>query len=75
MNQYLFGQGYWSYIKGALEEKPVIIEANYPAWEQGVSLLMYFLETYVHDHMLSHILDAKVIGVTSKGHSKRKLLS
>ena len=37
MNQYLVGQGYWSSIKGAFEEKPAITNGNYPAWAQGVS--------------------------------------
>ena len=59
MNQYLVGQGYWNYIKGALENKPDIKNANYPTWEQGASRVMYCLATYVHDHMLSHIRDAK----------------
>ena len=35
MNQYLVGQGYWSYIIGAHENKPEITHANYPTWEQG----------------------------------------
>ena len=30
MNQYLVGQGYWSYINGALENKPDITNTNYP---------------------------------------------
>ena len=59
MNQYLVGQGYWSYINGAQENKPEITNANYPMWDQGASWVMYCLETCVHDHMLSHIRDAK----------------
>ena len=59
MNQYLVGQGYWSYINGAEENKPEITNANYPTWEQGASRVMHFLETCVHDHMLSHIRDAE----------------
>mgnify|MGYP002775871015 FL=1 len=59
MNQYLVGQGYWSYINGAQENKPEITNANYPTWEQGASRVMYCLATCVHDHMLSHIRDAK----------------
>jgi hypothetical protein len=59
MNQYLVGQGYWSYINGALENKPDITHATYPTWEQGASRVMYCLATCVHDHMLSHIHDAK----------------
>ena len=59
MNQYLVGQDYWSYITGALENKPEITNGNYLVWEQGASPVMYCLEKYVHDHMLSHIRDAK----------------
>ena len=59
MNQYLVGQGYWSYIIGAHENKPEITHANYPTWEQGTSRVLYCLTTCVHDHMLSHIRDAK----------------
>ena len=39
MNQYLVGQGYWSYIIGAQENKPEITHANYPT-----------LVVSVHDH-------------------------
>ena len=59
MNQYLVGQGYWSYINGAQENKPETTHANYPTWEQGASRVMYCLATCVNDHMLSHIRDAK----------------
>ena len=59
MNQYLVGQGYWSYINDTQENKPEITNANYPTWEQGASQIMYYLATCVHDHMLSHIRDAK----------------
>ena len=59
MKQYLVGQGYWSYIIGAHEDKPETIHANYPTWEQGASRVLYCLATCVHDHMLSHIRDAK----------------
>ena len=60
MNQYLVGQGYRTYINNAQENKPEITNANYPTWEQGVSRVMYCLTTCVHDHMLSHIRDAKM---------------
>ena len=60
MRQYLVSQGYWSYINGALENKPDNTNANYPTWEQGASRVMYCLATCVHDHMLSHIRDAKM---------------
>ena len=46
-------------MNGALENKPDITTANYPTWEQGASRVMYCLATCVHDHMLSHIRDAK----------------
>ena len=59
MKQYLVGQGYWSYIIGAHEEKPETTHANYPTWEQGASRVLYCLATCVHDHMLSHVRDAK----------------
>ena len=58
MNQYLVSQGYWSYMNGALENKPDITNANYPTWEQGASWVMYFLATFVLDHMLSRIRNA-----------------
>ena len=59
MNQYLVGQRYWTYINDGQENKPEITNANYPTWEQGANRVMYFLATCVHDHMLSHIRDAK----------------
>ena len=60
MNQCFVGQGYWSYITGALENKPEITNVNYPMWDQGASRVMYCLATCVHDHMLSHIQDTKM---------------
>ena len=39
--------------------KPNITNANYPTWEKGASRVMYCLATCVHDHMFSHIRDAK----------------
>ena len=59
MTQYLVGQGYWSYITGALENKPDITNANNPTREQATSRVMYCLAKCVHDHMLSHIWDTK----------------
>ena len=58
LTQTLVGQGYWSYINDALENKPNITNANYPMWDQGASRVMYCLATCVHDHMLNHIRDA-----------------
>ena len=59
MNQYLVGQGYWSYINDAQENQPDPKNADYSTWEQAASRVMYFLETRVHVHMLRHIRDAK----------------
>ena len=59
MTQYLVGQGYWSYINGAQENRPDSKNADYATWEQAASRVMYCLATCVHDHMLSHIRDAK----------------
>ena len=41
------------------ENKLEITHANYPTWEQGASRVLYCLATCLHDHMLSHIRDAK----------------
>ena len=60
MNQYLVGQGYWSYINDAQENRPDPKNADYSTWEQATSRVMYCLATCVHDHMLSHIQDAKM---------------
>ena len=43
MHQYLVGQGYWSYIKGAHENQPNSTHADYPALEQAVSRVLYCL--------------------------------
>ena len=59
MHQYLVGQGYWSYIQGAHENQPDSTHANYPAWEQATSSVMYCLALCVHDHMLGYIRDSK----------------
>ena len=59
MKHYLVGQGYWSYIIGAHEDQPIITDPEYATWEQASSRIMYCLATCVHDHMLSHIRDAK----------------
>ena len=59
MHQYLVGQGYWSYIKGAQEDRPDPKDANYATWEQAASRVMYCLATCVHDHMLGYIREAK----------------
>ena len=52
MHQYLVEQGYWSYIQGAHEDQPDSTYANYPAWEQAASRVLYCLASCVHDHML-----------------------
>ena len=59
MHPYLIGQGYWSYIQGARENQPDSTHANYPAWEQAASRVMYCLASCVHDHMLGYIRDSK----------------
>ena len=59
MHQYLVGQGYWSYIKGAHEDKPIETSPGYATWEQAASRVMYCLATCVHDHMLGYIRDPK----------------
>ena len=48
MHQYLVRQGYWSYIKGAHETQPNQTCANYPAWEQAASRVLYWLASRVH---------------------------
>ena len=48
-------QGYWSYIKGAKDTKLDPTNPNYSKWKQEVRFVMYFLETCVHDHMISYI--------------------
>ena len=35
MHQYLVGQGYWSYIKGAHEDQPILMAPEYVTWEQA----------------------------------------
>ena len=59
MHQYLVGQGYWSYIKGAQEIQPDPKNVDYSTWEQAASRVMYCLATCVHDHMLGYIREAK----------------
>ena len=59
MTQYLVRQGYWSYINDTQKNRPGPKNVDYSTWEQTTSRVMYWLATYVHDHMLSHIRDAK----------------
>ena len=59
MHQYLVGQGFWSYIRGAQENKPNPTDAKYATWEQAASRVIYFLVTCVYDHMLGYIQEAK----------------
>ena len=59
MHQYLVGQGYWSYIKGAQENQPGPTTPKYSTWEQAASRVMYSLATCVHAHMLGYICKAK----------------
>ena len=37
MHQYLVGQGYWSYINGAQENRPDPKDVQYSTWEQAAS--------------------------------------
>ena len=60
MTQYLVGQGYWSYINDAQENRPDSKNAHYSTWEQATSRVMYFLVTCDHNHMLRHIQDSKM---------------
>ena len=55
MHQYLVGQGYWSYVVGAQETQPNETYADYPAWEQAASHVLYCLVSRVHDYMLGYI--------------------
>ena len=59
MTQYLIDQDNESYINCAQENRHDSKNANYPTWEQATSRVIYCLVTCVHDHMLSHIRDAK----------------
>ena len=59
MHQYLVGQGYWSYIRGAHETQPNPTHADYPAWEQVASRVLYCLASCVHEHMRGYIRDSK----------------
>ena len=59
MHQYLVGQGYLSYIKGAHKDQPGLTTPKYVTWEQAASCVMYCLATCVHDHMLDYIREAK----------------
>ena len=59
MHQYLVGQGYWSYIKGAHETQPNPTHTDYPTWEQAANRVLYSLASCVHDHMLGCIRDSK----------------
>ena len=56
MHQYLVGQGYWTYIKGAHEDQPGLA-----TWEQAASRLMYCLVRCLHDHMLGYICKPKTL--------------
>ena len=41
MHQYLVGQGYWSYIKGAHKDQPVETALEYATWEQAANRKPY----------------------------------
>ena len=59
MHQYLVGQGYWSYVKGAHEIQPNPTHVDHPTWEQATSCMLYCLASCVHDHMFGYIREAK----------------
>ena len=59
MHQYLVSQGYWGYIEGTQENKPNPAHVDYQTWEQATSRVLYRLTSYVHDHMLGYIREAK----------------
>ena len=60
MHQYLVNQGYWGSIEGAQETQLNPTHADYLAWEQVASHVLYYLAACVHDHMLGYILEAKM---------------
>ena len=59
MPQYLVGQGYWGYIKGAQENQPNPAHVDYLAWDQATSHVLYYLASCVHDHIVGYIREAK----------------
>ena len=61
MHQYLVSQGYWSYIKGAQENRPDPTTPKHSIWEQAASRVLYFLATCVHEHMFCYIWEAKTL--------------
>ena len=54
------GQGYWSYIKGAQENRPDPTTPEYSTWEQTASRVMCCVVTCVHDHMLGYIRESSL---------------
>jgi hypothetical protein len=58
MHQYLLGHGYWSYVDGANDTTPHLIHANFPAWENSASRVMYCFALCVGEQLLSYIRDA-----------------
>ena len=54
MHQHLVSEGYWSYIE-VQETQPNPTHADYLAWEQAASCVLYCVASRVHDHMLSYI--------------------
>ena len=59
MHQYLLGHGYWSYVDGANDTAPEPTHANFPAWEQSASRVMYCFASCVGEQLLSYIRDAR----------------
>ena len=60
MHKYLVGQGNWSYVEGAHENQPNPTHPDHLTWDQVASLVLYYLASCVHDHMLGYIKETKM---------------
>ena len=58
MHQSFVGQGYWSYRRSTRKSTQPST-CRHPSWEQAVSRVLYCLASYVHDHILGYIQEAK----------------
>ena len=61
MHQYLFGQGYWSYVDGENDTTPELTHRDFPAWEQSASRVLYCFVYCVGEQLLSYIRDVKTL--------------
>ena len=59
MHQYLLGPNYQSYVEGANVAALESTHKEFLVLEQGVSRVLYYLASCVHDQMLDYIKDAK----------------